>query len=52
MPVIAALDRERQAHAERAENVRRPRPERQHRLRRIQRPGIGVDPPVGAIAPQ
>ena len=46
MPVIAALDRERQPDAERIEQVGRPRSERHHRRLGVDRPLRGVDPPA------
>ena len=46
MPVIAALDRERQFDAERRKHVGRPRAERDHHIARIDRPGRGLDAPI------
>ena len=46
MTVIAALDRKRQRYAERTEQVRRPRPERDHDIAGIDRAGRRIDAPV------
>ncbi len=50
--VIAALDRHRQFEAERLEQIRRPGPERDHHLRRIERAFVGLHPPEAAGAMQ
>ena len=52
MAMVAALDRERQLDAERREHVRRPRPERDHDVAGVERPGGGIDAPMRSGAVQ
>ncbi len=52
MPVIAALERHRQPDAHRLQQIRRPRPQRHHDVRRIQPAFLGLDPPAAAGAVQ
>ncbi len=52
MPVIAALDGERQFDAERLDQIRRPRPERDHDVAGVERAGGGIDPPIAIGAVQ
>ncbi len=50
MPVIAALDGERHAQAERAENIGRPWAEREHSDRGVDRTFGRFDPPLRTVA--
>jgi len=52
MAVVAALDRERQADAERLDHVRQPRPERDHDVAGVERPGSRIDAPMRMDAVQ